>query len=61
MRPRKTCRCGSGEDHYPLMDARGIFCGYVCSQCETQYKKKFRPEVFTNPNYWTTENVEEDD
>lgn len=29
-----TCTCGSGLGRYELVDARGIFCTYVCEKCE---------------------------
>lgn len=35
----------------PLIDARGIFCMYICDRCEKRARAKFRAEIFTDPNY----------
>ena len=55
------CRCGSGHDRRPLYDARGIFCTYVCSKCELVERKRYRPEIFRNPEYQTPEPIEPED
>ena len=52
------CSCGSGRERYPLKDARGIFCAYVCEKCETKVRKRYRRAIFSNPNYPTNEPVE---
>jgi hypothetical protein len=39
------CRCGSGQYRYPLYDGHGIFLTYVCSSCEGQKLKGFRPNI----------------
>jgi hypothetical protein len=57
----KLCSCGSGEVRRELRDARGIFCTYVCDRCERQQRAKYRPDIFTDANYWTDEPVEEDE
>jgi hypothetical protein len=57
----QRCKCGSGLHRYKLVDARGIFCDYVCGECEATVKKKYRSDVFTNSNYWTDEPVEPDE
>ena len=56
----KECSCGSGEDHYPIYDARGICCGMACTKCEEEKKSKFRPEIFEDCNYWADEPIDED-
>lgn len=56
----RLCGCGSGRESYELLDARGIYCGRVCEQCEEQKKAKYRPEIFEEMNYWTDEPVEEE-
>lgn len=53
------CNCGSGMERFPLYDARGIFCTYVCDNCESWKKKRYRTDIFDDPNYWTDEDVEE--
>ena len=42
------CNCGSGLERFPLNDAHGIFCAYVCDKCEEKVKSKYRPETFTD-------------
>jgi hypothetical protein len=57
----KPCNCGSGLAREELVDARGIFCAFVCNQCEAKKRAGYRPEIFTDSQYWTDEPVEEDD
>ena len=57
----RTCNCGSGLPRYDLNDARGIFCGYVCARCEVGRASKFRPEIFTEHDYATNEQIEDGD
>ena len=47
------------EERFAISDARGIFCCYACPTCETSKRAKYRPEIFTDSNYWTDEAVEE--
>jgi hypothetical protein len=56
----KICRCGSGETRYPLNDAAGIFCTYVCSKCEEEKRKEYNPAIF-NPDHPYASTGEEDD
>lgn len=56
----KLCFCGSGKPRRELNDARGIFCGFVCDDCEEKRKAAFRAEIFTNPDYPTTEPIDPD-
>jgi hypothetical protein len=53
------CICNSGRMQRPLYDARLIFVAYVCDECERKVRGRYRPEVFTDPNYETTEDIEE--
>ena len=55
------CRCGSGLERRELIDARGIFCAFVCDACEAGAKAKFRPDIFTDFDYWADEPIEEDE
>ena len=57
----KLCPCGSGETRHELVDARGIFCAFVCDQCEPAKRAKFRPEIFTDGAYEADEPIEGDD
>lgn len=54
------CRCGSTKFQRPLYDARSIFIAYVCDRCEARVRGRYRPEVFTDPNYEATEQIEDD-
>ena len=57
----KHCICGSGHLQRPLYDARQIFVAYVCDDCERKVRGRYRPEVFTDPNYETTEDIDDGD
>jgi len=50
--------CNSGKYHETVYDARGIYVGKVCEDCEKQALAPYRPEIFTDPNYETDEPVE---
>lgn len=55
----KTCfRCNTGKPRRELVDARGIFCSFVCDDCEKKVRKGYRPDIFSDSNYWTDEEVE---
>lgn len=58
--PSRLCNCGSGLPSRELLDARGIYCGRVCDRCEQRIKSSFRPAIFSDPNYYTDEPIEED-
>ena len=49
------CPCGSGLTWWRLFDASGIYCGRVCDRCEAEKRSRYRPEIFTDPNYETNE------
>jgi hypothetical protein len=57
----KSCPCGSRKPRRELNDARGIFCCYVCDKCVTEKRRKYRSDIFINPNYVTVEPIEEED
>jgi DNA-directed RNA polymerase subunit M/transcription elongation factor TFIIS len=42
-------------------DARGIFITYACDKCWQEEKKKYRPEVLSDPNYECDEPIEPED
>ena len=52
---------GSGLPRHALIDARGIFCAYVCRKCEAKKRAGFRPDIFTDANYWTDEPIESEE
>jgi hypothetical protein len=57
---QRTCACGSGKPKRDLIDARGIFCAYVCDDCEASRRGKYRDEIFTNAQYDADEPIEDD-
>jgi hypothetical protein len=58
---QEPCGCGSGKERWPLYDARGIFCAYVCDKCEDKVRAKYRPEIFDDPAYEADEPIEPED
>jgi hypothetical protein len=54
------CPCDSGKPACAQYDARGIFLCYTCEDCLDTKLSKFRPDVLSDPNYWTDEPIEED-
>lgn len=56
----KLCKCGSGFKAKWYLDARGIELDLCCSKCWPEEKKKWRPEVLTDPNYEAFEDIEPD-
>lgn len=54
----KSCPCGSGKSCYPLNDARGIFCSYICVDCEKEVRNKYRSEIFEDSDYECDEPIE---
>jgi hypothetical protein len=61
MEEKWKCYCGSGLIMTRHYDARGIFCFYACIKCEDRKKDAYRPEIFTDPNYWHDELIDEDE
>jgi hypothetical protein len=43
-----------------LIDARGIYCCRVCEDCEAEKKARYRPEIFTDSNYYADEPIDEE-
>ena len=58
---KDICRCGSGKERYGLSDARGIFCCYMCEDCEKEKRSRYRAEVLVNSNYECDEPIEPED
>lgn len=50
--------CGSGKESHELLDARGIYCGRCCPDCEEKLRAGFRPEIFKNSRYEADEPIE---
>ncbi len=47
------------EDTWELIDARGIYCCRVCERCEAEKMKEYRLDIFTDPDYWHDEPIDE--
>ncbi len=56
----RDCPCGSGLTRRDLTDARGIFCTFVCDDCEAEKRARFRPDVISDGAYWADEPIDED-
>ena len=54
------CTCNSGHERYPLYDAAGIFCEYVCEACETERREKYNPAIFDGESVYAASGEEED-
>lgn len=53
--PAKKCPCGSGHDRHELVDSAGIFCAFVCDECEVEKRSRFNPAIFSgNSTYAST-------
>ena len=42
-------------------DARGIELCKVCHTCLNTQLAQYRPDVLSDPNYWSDENIEQSD
>ena len=51
--------CPRGS-RWALNDARGIFCCWVCDDCETEKRPRYCSDIFTDPQYPTTKPIKED-
>jgi hypothetical protein len=60
MEEKNNCYCGSGRTQEPTYDARGIFCFYACDECRDTKKAGYRHDIFTDPNYWHDEPIDEE-
>ena len=52
-----SCRCGSGKVAVWIGDARGIPVVHACADCRDERMSKYRPEIFTDANYWADEPI----
>jgi len=57
----KPCPCGSGHQRHELLDAQGIFCAFVCDDCEAEKRRRFNPDIFDAASYPTDDQIEPDD
>jgi hypothetical protein len=56
----RPCPCGSNQESHWQHDARGIPLCRTCVKCHTKQMARYRPDVLSDPNYWTCEDVEAD-
>lgn len=56
----RPCPCGSSKSSYWKHDARGIPLCRTCPDCHKQKMAHYRPDVLSDPNYWTDEPVDQD-
>lgn len=56
----KACTCGSGLWRRELLDAAGIFCTYVCDDCEDKKRKQYRAEIFESGTPYAMSGEEQD-
>jgi hypothetical protein len=54
------CDCPAHLPRRAIRDARNIFCCFVCDGCEEERRARYRPDIFTDPNYWHDEPIEEE-
>lgn len=54
------CNCGSGKERYALEDAAGIFCCYVCEDCEDKKRASYNPAIFEGSSRYAGSGEEED-
>jgi hypothetical protein len=59
IKPR-ACSCGSGNDSHWVYDARGIEVARVCPACREEKLSGYRPDIFTDRQYWADEPIEGD-
>jgi hypothetical protein len=57
----RPCNCDGGGERRSLYDARNIFVAYVCDACEPSVRARYRPDIFSDPQYWTDEEVDDDE
>jgi len=55
----RPCGCGSGQDHFPLLDGHGCFLCYACDKCEPEKLKRYRPDIMER--YECDEPIEPED
>ena len=53
------CSCGSGLESEEIYDARNIYVARVCEKCRKEKLSHYRKDIFTDPNYWCSEEIDE--
>lgn len=49
------------DNKHAQYDARGIFLTYTCDRCHDEKMSKYRPDVLSDSDYWTDEEIYGDD
>ena len=49
-----------GPNFSRLYDVHGIYCCRICDVCEAEKRARFRPEIFTDPDYERSEDIDAD-
>lgn len=57
----RPCPCGSGLDSYWNHDARGIPLCRTCERCHRAKMSRYRPDVLTDSQYETDEQIDGDE
>lgn len=58
--PVRLCNCGSGRERFPLVDAAGIFCAFICASCEKKTMAKYNPAIFVERAPYAVSGEEDD-
>ena len=56
----KLCPCGSGLERFELVDAAGIFCTFVCDDCEAGKRARYNPAIFDERGRYAMSGEEND-
>jgi hypothetical protein len=60
MAKQRPCNCGSGLPKRALHDAAGIFLTYVCDDCVTTKRVRYKPAIFDQKGRYAQTGEEED-
>lgn len=52
-------RCETGKPRRALYDGNGLFCSYVCDDCEAKVRARYRPEIMNRP--YNADDVDDED
>jgi hypothetical protein len=56
----KPCPCGSGKERFDLTDSAGIFCCFICDDCEAEKVARYNPAIFEDSSRYAVTGDEED-
>lgn len=58
IREGQPCGCGSKKPRRELLDGNGLFCAYVCDDCEQRVRSRYRSEIMNRA--YNANDVDED-